>query len=178
MSGRNSIRRIPEKSDFCTKYCVEFCHCLARTSKDILNVWLENPDFANFPLYKSIFSGIIIKRLSPGWILHRPHTSTHGLVAQLGERSVRIREVEGSSPFESTTSPRTAYRSRRLFVKVTSHSFCRGSFPNRTRLRWASIRFLLQLRASFLSTQPMKGRQEKCQPFFLRIHAGLRASDA
>ena len=26
-----------------------------------------------------------------------------GLVAQLGERSVRIREVEGSNPFESTT---------------------------------------------------------------------------
>ena len=25
-----------------------------------------------------------------------------GLVAQLGERSVRIREVEGSNPFEST----------------------------------------------------------------------------
>lgn len=29
-----------------------------------------------------------------------------GLVAQLGERSVRIREVEGSNPFESTTKSR------------------------------------------------------------------------
>ncbi len=29
--------------------------------------------------------------------------SVAGLVAQLGERSVRIREVEGSNPFESTT---------------------------------------------------------------------------
>lgn len=30
----------------------------------------------------------------------------HGPVAQLGERSVRIREVEGSNPFESTTKSR------------------------------------------------------------------------
>ena len=29
---------------------------------------------------------------------------------------------------------RTAYRSQRLFVKVASHSFCRSSSPNRTRL--------------------------------------------
>ena len=27
---------------------------------------------------------------------------SHGLVAQLGERTVRIRKVEGSIPFEST----------------------------------------------------------------------------
>ena len=40
-------------------------------------------------------------------------------------------------------SLRTTYRSQRLFYeKATSHSFCRSSFPNRTRLRWASIRFL------------------------------------
>ena len=31
-----------------------------------------------------------------------PHLSISGLVAQLGERSVRIREVEGSNPFGST----------------------------------------------------------------------------
>ena len=31
-----------------------------------------------------------------------PHYSSFGLVAQLGERSVRIREVEGSNPFRST----------------------------------------------------------------------------
>ena len=30
-------------------------------------------------------------------------SSKHGGVAQLGERSVRIREVEGSNPFVSTT---------------------------------------------------------------------------
>ena len=26
-----------------------------------------------------------------------------------------------------------------FFTKVTSHSFCRGSFPNRTRCRWAPV---------------------------------------
>ena len=29
---------------------------------------------------------------------------SYGLVAQLGERSVRIREVEGSNPFRSTNA--------------------------------------------------------------------------
>ena len=31
------------------------------------------------------------------------NTFVFGIVAQLGERSVRIREVEGSNPFGSTT---------------------------------------------------------------------------
>ncbi len=31
---------------------------------------------------------------------------SYGLVAQLGERSVRIREVEGSNPFRSTKTHR------------------------------------------------------------------------
>ena len=31
---------------------------------------------------------------------------SYGLVAQLGERSVRIREVEGSNPFRSTITHR------------------------------------------------------------------------
>ena len=31
---------------------------------------------------------------------------SYGLVAQLGERSVRIREVEGSNPFRSTITRR------------------------------------------------------------------------
>ena len=34
---------------------------------------------------------------------------------------------------------RTAYRSRRLFAKVTSHSFRRSSFSKLNPLRWASI---------------------------------------
>ena len=33
----------------------------------------------------------------------QPYNFIFGLVAQLGERSVRIREVEGSNPFRSTT---------------------------------------------------------------------------
>ena len=33
-----------------------------------------------------------------------------GLVAQLGERSVRIREIEGSNPFESTKKCREIER--------------------------------------------------------------------
>ena len=57
---------------------------------------------------------------SAGCPLHRPRTNKfipHGGVAQLGERTVRIRKVKGSNPSVSTTSPRTAYRSRRLFLQ-------------------------------------------------------------
>ena len=36
-----------------------------------------------------------------------------------------------------------------FFAKVTSHSFCRSSFPNRTRCRWASIRFFILIGVSF-----------------------------
>ena len=44
----------------------------------------------------------------------------YGLVAQLGERSVRIREVEGSIPFESTNLPHR-------FVPVSyTHLCCKG----------------------------------------------------
>ena len=41
----------------------------------------------------------------------------YGPVAQLGERSVRIREVKGSNPSRSTKSPRTLYRLRLFFYK-------------------------------------------------------------
>ncbi len=34
--------------------------------------------------------------------------ANYGPIAQLGERSVRIREVEGSNPFGSTTKKRTS----------------------------------------------------------------------
>ncbi len=46
-------------------------------------------------------------------------------------KSVWEQSHEGSNPSRCATSPRTSYRSRRLFIKITSHSFCRGSFPNR-----------------------------------------------
>ena len=36
--------------------------------------------------------------------------SEYGRVAQLGERTVRIRKVEGSIPFESTTNKSTTNR--------------------------------------------------------------------
>ena len=39
----------------------------------------------------------------------------------------------GSNPTRSATSSQASYRLRRFFSKVTAHSFCCGSFPNRTR---------------------------------------------
>ena len=39
------------------------------------------------------------------------NTFVFGIVAQLGERSVRIREVEGSNPFRSTNKKREALAS-------------------------------------------------------------------
>ena len=40
---------------------------------------------------------------------------------------------------DDSSSPRTSNRSRRLFANFPSHSFCRGSSPNRTRC--AGLRF-------------------------------------
>ena len=36
-----------------------------------------------------------------------------------------------------------------FFANVASHSFCRSSFPNQTRCRWASIRFFILIGAPF-----------------------------
>ena len=52
------------------------------------NKQLQFLKFPKIRLYNHLKCGIIF--------------SVVGLVAQLGERSVRIREVEGSNPFEST----------------------------------------------------------------------------
>ena len=41
-----------------------------------------------------------------------------------------------------------------FFTKVTSHSFCRGSFPNRNHFRWVAVWFLKSTQESFLSTLP------------------------
>ena len=48
-------------------------------------------------------SHLLLTNLFDGDIM-MPH---HGLVAQLGERTVRIRKVEGSIPFESTNKKAT-----------------------------------------------------------------------
>ena len=48
-------------------------------------------------------SHLLLTNLFDGDIM-MPH---HGLVAQLGERTVRIRKVEGSIPFESTNQKAT-----------------------------------------------------------------------
>ena len=50
-------------------------------------------------------------------------------------------EAVASILLRYSKSPRTTYRSRRFFSKVTSHSFCRSSSPNRTR--YAGLRFSL-----------------------------------
>lgn len=50
------------------------------------------------------------------------------LVDVLDSKSSAARRA-GSSPATGTTSPRTTDRSRRLFLKVTSHAFCRGFAP-------------------------------------------------
>ena len=80
-------------------------------------LYLKEPLFAtaNFTLYKSEKYGIITERSASAKIKYGP-------VAQLGERSVRIREVESSSLFRSTTSPRTAYRSRRIFMPAIGYA--------------------------------------------------------
>ena len=65
-----------------------------------------------------------------------------GGVAQLGERTVRIRKVKGSNPSVSTTSSRTSYRSRRLFILKSYHSFIPSRLLSKPNpLRWASIWF-------------------------------------
>ena len=46
-----------------------------------------------------------------------------GLVAQLGERSVRIREVEGSIPFESTKGTGPYPSDRGLFFSIIFPQF-------------------------------------------------------
>ena len=50
----------------------------------------------------------------------------NGPVAQLGERSVRIREVVGSNPFRSTTKERTYIMYVRSFFIVRTTTDCVG----------------------------------------------------
>ena len=56
-----------------------------------------------------------------------------------------------------------------FFAKVASHSFCRSSFPNRTRCRWASIRLFILIGAPFLSMLPTSLRTAyRSQRLFLQ----------
>ena len=73
--------------------------------------------------------------------------SKYGGVAQLGERTVRIRKVKGSNPSVSTMSSQALYRLRRLFMlcfksrlALTPLLLLSKSNP----LRWASIWFFWQ----------------------------------
>ena len=61
-----------------------------------------------------------------------------------GERTVRIRKVEGSIPFVSTTSLRTAYRSQRLFIKSHFSLILSQLLSKPNPLGWASIWFWVQ----------------------------------
>ena len=64
----------------------------------------------------------------------------HDPVAQSAEQLPFKQWVRGSNPRRVTTSSRTSYRSRRLFLqKVIAHSLRRSSFPNRNRC--AGLRF-------------------------------------
>ncbi len=82
--------------------------------------------------------------------------------------------LESSNLSISATSLRTTYRSQRLFAKVTSHSFCRSSSPNRTRLRWASIRFFITALGIFLLTFPMPEQSPLCFDAFLYLRLKIR----
>ena len=74
------------------------------------------------PLYHPPKCGMLgitkFKRIKAFIILF--HTfQINGLVAQLGERTVRIAEVEGSIPFESTISRKITAKSAVIFCLTT-----------------------------------------------------------
>ena len=57
-----------------------------------------------------------------------------------------------SKLFARSTSEQASYRLLRLFIKVRARSFCCPSFPNRNRLRWVAIWFLVQTWRHVLKT--------------------------
>ena len=84
--------------------------------------------------------------------------SQYGGVAQLGERTVRIRKVKGSNPSVSTMSSQALYRLRRLFMlcfksrlALTPLLLLSKSNP----LRWTPIWFFLAW-ASFQRNPPLR----------------------
>ena len=65
--------------------------------------------------------GLRFKQKSRTAVLRR-YNFIFGLVAQLGERSVRIREVEGSNPFRSTIPCKSEHRIfRKTYIRVCAY---------------------------------------------------------
>ena len=67
------------------------------------------------------------------------------IVGCRGERTVRIRKVEGSIPFVSTTWSQALYRLRPLFYKSQSALMPLLLLSKSNPLRWASIWFWAQI---------------------------------
>ena len=67
------------------------------------------------------------------------------LISTKSHKGEMTRNQFGSNPTRVRIPPAAPRRRGRhivrgdFFTKVTSHSFCRGSFPNRTRYRWAPV---------------------------------------
>ena len=57
------------------------------------------------------------------------HAPKYGPIAQLGERSVRIREVKGSNPSRSTNLPHRFYTMRRFLCPKNFGRPCRAPNP-------------------------------------------------
>ena len=61
-----------------------------------------------------------------------------------------------------------------FFAKVASHSFCRSSFPNRPRCRWASIRLFILIGVSFFVNATTSLRTAyRSQRLFCKSHFSL-----
>ena len=100
------------------------------------NSQYKNEKFPKKSLYKQTKCGIIsfvVKGSFPCG------TTEYGLVAQLGERCVRIAEVEGSIPFESTILRKITAKLAVIFHLTTTIPHTELSFDYFTRTRAASL---------------------------------------
>ena len=119
----------------------------------------------------------------------------HGLVAQLGERSVRIREVEGSNPFRSTIMWRQKcllrkarlYRAfllpKRRFFSVPKRrcKFPAGTVPSPGGLRPGAKRGLTNRRSGGrvrVIQKPMSKRSTRRGAFQRAAGGGMAAGEA
>ena len=93
-----------------------------------------------------------------------------GIGRRSGLKIHRWRQRTGSSPVTGTTSLRTSYRSQRLFYqKVTSHAFCRSSFPNRTRFAGFASVFFLKRKMSIILLRLFFQSQSALTPLLLLL---------